>query len=93
MLLIWKRLKVSWKKKKMKVYKIKYVGITLGFLLMPSDFVENEYTQQWFKEFSNTSPIEARELDPNLLFIGNKSLQEIELEEQEENKNESNHTM
>lgn len=75
----------------MKVYKIKYVGITLGFLLMPSAFVENEYTQQWFKEFSNTSPIEVRELDPNLLFIGNKSLQEIELEEQEENKNEANY--
>ena len=28
----------------MKVYKIKYVGIPLGFLLMPSAYVENEYT-------------------------------------------------
>lgn len=76
----------------MKVYKIKYVGIPLGFLLMPSAYVENEYTQCWFKEFSNTSPIEVREMNPSLLFIGNKSLQEIELEEQEENKNESNHS-
>lgn len=73
----------------MKVYKINYVGITLGFLLMPSAYVENEYTQCWFKEFSNTSPIEVREMNPSLLFIGNKSLQEIELEEQEESKNEN----
>ena len=77
----------------MKVYKIKYVGITLGFLLMPSAYVESEHIQCWFKEFSNTSPIEVREMNPSLLFIGNKSLQEIELEEQEGSKNESNYAL
>lgn len=75
----------------MKVYEIRYVGISMGFLLMPSAYVENEYIQSWFKEFSNTLPIEAIELDPSRLFIGNKSLQEIELEEQEKNKNEANY--
>ncbi len=66
----------------MKVYEIKYTGISLGFLLVPQSYSEDKITQQWFKEF-NQSPIDAMELNPDNIYLGNKSLSEIEQEAQE----------
>lgn len=63
----------------MKVYEIKYTGISLGFLIMPQAYVEDEQTQRWFKQF-DISPVEAVELDPSKVFLGQKSLKEIEQE-------------
>ena len=63
----------------MKVYEIKYTGISMGFLIMPQAYVENEQTQRWFKEF-DIPPVEAVELDPSRVLLGQKSLQEIEQE-------------
>ena len=40
----------------MKVYEIKYTGISVGFLIMPQAYVEDELTQQCFKEF-DTPPV------------------------------------
>lgn len=63
----------------MKVYEIKYTGISLGFLIMPQAYVEDEQTQSWFKQF-DIPPVDAVELDPSKVFLGSKSLQEIEQE-------------
>ena len=63
----------------MKVYEIKYTGISMGFLIMPQAYVEDEQTQRWFKEF-DIPPVDAIELDPSKVFLGQKSLQEIEQE-------------
>ena len=41
----------------MKVYEIKYTGISMGFLIVPQSYVEDEVTQQWFKEFDPPSLI------------------------------------
>lgn len=69
----------------MKVYEIKYTGISIGFLIMPQAYVEDKLTQTWFKEF-DIPPIDAIELDPNKVYLGNKTLSEIEKEEQEKSK-------
>ena len=63
----------------MKVYEIKYTGISVGFLIMPQAYVEDELTQQCFKEF-DTPPVWAEELDPSKVFLGARSLKEIEEE-------------
>jgi hypothetical protein len=63
----------------MKVYEIKYTGISLGFLIMPQAYVEDEQTQSWFKQF-DIPPVDAVELDPSKVMLGSKSLQEIEQE-------------
>jgi hypothetical protein len=67
----------------MKVYEIKYTGISMGFLIMPQAYVEDEQTQRWFKEF-DIPPVEAIELDPSKVKLGSKSLQEIEQENMKE---------
>jgi hypothetical protein len=66
----------------MKVYEIKYTGISMGFLIVPHSYVEDERTQQWFKEFDRP-PIDAIELNPDNVYLGNKSLSKIEQEAQE----------
>ncbi len=66
----------------MKVYEIKYTGISMGFLIVPQSYIEDKRTQQWFKEF-DSSPIDAIELNPDNVYLGNKSLFEIEQEAQE----------
>ena len=66
----------------MKVYEIKYTGISMGFLIVPPSYVEDKRTQQWFKEFSH-SPIDAIELNPDDVYLGNKTLSEKEQEAQE----------
>lgn len=63
----------------MKVYEIKYTGVSLGFLIMPQAYVEDGRTQYWFNQF-DIPPIEAVELDPSKIMLGSKSLQEIEQE-------------
>lgn len=63
----------------MKVYEIKYTGISMGFLIVPQSYVEDERTQQWFKEF-DLPPVDAVELDPDKVFLGGKSLSELEKE-------------
>ena len=63
----------------MKVYEIKYTGVSMGFLIVPQSYVEDERTQRWFKEFDR-SPIDAVELNPDKVFLGDKSLSEIEKE-------------
>lgn len=63
----------------MKVYEIKYTGISMGFLIMPQAYVEDERTQTWFKEFDRP-PVDAIELDPSKVFLGARSLKEIEEE-------------
>jgi hypothetical protein len=63
----------------MKVYEIKYIGISMGFLIVPQSYVEDERTQQWFKEF-DLPPVDAVELNPDKVFLGNKSLSELEKE-------------
>ena len=64
----------------MKLYEIKYLGVSVGFLIVPTTYVEDERTQKWFKEFDRP-PVDAVELDPNKVFLGTKSLLEIEQEE------------
>jgi CRISPR/Cas system-associated protein Cas5 (RAMP superfamily) len=66
----------------MKVYEVKYTGISMGFLIVPQSYVEDERTQQWFKEFDRP-PVDAIELNPDKVYLGNKSLSEIEKEAQE----------
>lgn len=63
----------------MKVYEIKYTGISMGFLIVPHSYVEDERTQQWFKEFDRP-PVDAIELNPDKVYLGKKSLSEIEQE-------------
>jgi hypothetical protein len=63
----------------MKVFEIKYTGISVGFLIMPQAYVEEELTQRCFKEF-DTPPVWAEELDPSKVFLGARSLKEIEEE-------------
>lgn len=63
----------------MKVYEIKYTGISMGFLIVPHTYVEDERTQQWFKEFDRP-PVDAIELNPDKVYLGKKSLSEIEQE-------------
>jgi hypothetical protein len=63
----------------MKVYEIKYTGISLGFLIMPQAYVEDEQTQRWFQQF-DIPPVDAIELNPSKVMLGSKSLQEIEQE-------------
>lgn len=63
----------------MKIYEIKYTGISMGFLIVPPSYVEDKSTQRWFKEF-NHPPIDAIELNPDNVYLGNKSLSEIEQE-------------
>lgn len=66
----------------MKVYEVKYTGISMGFLIVPQSYTEDEKTQRWFKEFDRP-PIDAIELNPDKVYLGNKSLSEIEQEAQE----------
>jgi hypothetical protein len=66
----------------MKVYEVKYTGISMGFLIVPQSYTEDEITQQWFKEFDRP-PVDAIELNPDKVYLGNKSLSEIEQEAQE----------
>lgn len=66
----------------MKVYEIRYTGISMGFLIVPQSYIEDKRTQQWFKEFDRP-PIEAIELNTDNVYLGNKSLSEIEQEAQE----------
>ena len=54
----------------------------MGFLIVPHSYVEDERTQQWFKEFDHP-PIDAIELNPDNVYLGNKSLSKIEQEAQE----------
>ena len=63
----------------MKVYEIKYTGVSMGFLIVPQSYVEDERTQRWFKEFE-LPPVDAVELNPDKVFLGSKSLSEIEKE-------------
>jgi hypothetical protein len=63
----------------MKVYELKYTGVSMGFLIVPQSYVEDERTQRWFKEF-DLPPVEAVELDPSKVSLGTKSLLEIEQE-------------
>ena len=63
----------------MKVYEIKYTGVSMGFLIVPQSYVEDERTQRWFKEF-DLPPVDAVELNPGKVFLGSKSLSEIEKE-------------
>lgn len=63
----------------MKLYELKYTGVSVGFLIVPTSYVEDERTQKWFKEFDRP-PVDAVELDPNKVFLGTKSLLEIEQE-------------
>lgn len=67
----------------MKIYEIEYTGTSMGFLIVPQSYVEDKRTQQQFKEF-NHPPIDAIELNPDNVYLGNKSLSEIEREAQEE---------
>lgn len=67
----------------MKVYEIKYTGISMGFLIVPQSYSEDKRTQQWFKEFDRP-PIDAIELNSDKVYFGNKSLFKIEQEAQEE---------
>lgn len=60
----------------MKIYEIKYTGISMGFLIVPQSYVEDKRTQQWFKEF-DCPPIDAIELNPDNVYLGNKSLSKI----------------
>ena len=66
----------------MKVYEIRYTGISMGFLIVPHSYVEDERTQQWFKEFDRP-PVDAIELNPDKVYLGKKSLSEIKQEAQE----------
>ena len=66
----------------MKVYEVRYTGISMGFLIVPQSYTEDERTQQWFKEFDRP-PVDAIELNPDKVYLGNKSLSEIEQEAQE----------
>jgi hypothetical protein len=66
----------------MKVYEVRYTGISMGFLIVPQAYVEDEVTQQWFKEFERP-PVDAIELNPDKVYLGKKSLSEIEQEAQE----------
>ena len=66
----------------MKVYEVKYTGISIGFLIVPQSYVKDERTQQWFKEFDRP-PVDAIELNPDKVYLGNKSLSNIEQEAQE----------
>jgi hypothetical protein len=68
----------------MKIYEIKYTGISMGFLIVPQSYIEDERTQQWFKEF-NCPPVDAIELNPDKVYLGKKTLSEIEQEVQEVN--------
>lgn len=63
----------------MKVYEVRYTGISMGFLIVPQSYVEDERTQRWFKEF-DLPPVDAVELNPDKVFLGSKSLSEIEKE-------------
>lgn len=67
----------------MKVYEVKYTGISMGFLIVPQSYVEDERTQQRFKEF-DCPPIDIIELNPDNVYLGNKSLSKIEQEAQED---------
>lgn len=66
----------------MKVYELKYTGISMGFLIVPQSYTEDERTQRWFKEFGHP-PVDAIELNPDEVYLGNKSLSEIEREAKE----------
>lgn len=66
----------------MKVYEIRYTGISMGFLIVPQAYAEDKVTQQWFKEFDHP-PVDAIELNPDKVYLGKKSLSEIEQEAQE----------
>lgn len=63
----------------MKLYELKYTGVSLGFLIVPKSYVQDERIQKWFKEFERP-PLDAIELDPSKVFLGTKSLLEIEQE-------------